>query len=75
MANVLFKQGTQASLDTIRTNKTAIEGSFYLTNDTHRLYIGRANGDAVPVNEGVNTVATLDDLPNVTSQNAPSYVG
>lgn len=75
MANVLFKQGTQASLDTIRTNKTAVEGSFYLTNDTHRLYIGRPNGDAVPVNEGVNTVATLDDLPNVTAQNAPSYVG
>lgn len=75
MANVLFKQGTQASLDTIRSNKTAIDGSFYLTNDTHRLYIGRSNGDAVPVNEGVNTVATLDDLPQITAANAPSYVG
>lgn len=75
MANVLFKQGTQASLDTIRFNKTAIDGSFYLTNDTHRLYIGRPDGDAVPVNEGVNTVATLDDLPQITAANAPSYVG
>lgn len=75
MANVLFKQGTQASLDTIRSNKTAIDGSFYLTNDTHRLYIGRSNGDAVPVNEGVNTVPTLDDLPQITAANAPSYVG
>lgn len=75
MANVLFKQGTQASLDTIRYNKTAIDGSFYLTNDTHRLYIGRSDGDAVPVNEGVNTVATLDDLPQITATNAPSYVG
>ena len=75
MANVLFKQGTQASLDTIRYNKTAIDGSFYLTNDTHRLYIGRSDGDAVPVNEGVNTVATLDDLPQITAANAPSYVG
>lgn len=75
MANVLFKQGTQASLDTIRYNKTAIDGSFYLTNDTHRLYIGRPDGDAVPVNEGVNTVATLDDLPQITAANAPSYVG
>ena len=75
MANVLFKQGTQASLDTIRFNKTAIDGSFYLTIDTHRLYIGRPDGDAVPVNEGVNTVATLDDLPQITAANAPSYVG
>lgn len=75
MTNVLFKQGTQASLDTIRFNKTAIDGSFYLTNDTHRLYIGRPDGDAVPVNEGVNTVATLDDLPQITAANAPSYVG
>ena len=75
MANVLFKQGTQASLDTIRFNKTAIDGSFYLTNDTHRLYIGRPDGDAVPVNEGVNTVPTLDDLPQITAANAPSYVG
>ncbi|MBP3801476.1 MAG: hypothetical protein J6I85_05610 [Clostridia bacterium] len=75
MANVLFKQGTQSALNEIRSNKTAIEGSFYLTNDTHRLYIGRANGDAVPVNEGVNTVTSLGDLPRVTAGNESAYVG
>lgn len=75
MANVLFKQGTQSALNEIRSNKTAIEGSFYLTNDTHRLYIGRANGDAVPVNEGVNTVTSLSDLPRVTAGNESAYVG
>ena len=40
MANVLFKQGLQSSLKTIRDNLCAIEGTFYLTTDTHRLYLG-----------------------------------
>lgn len=63
MANVLFKQGTQDKLDQIRSAKSATEGTFYLTNDSHRMYLGIANGDAVPVNEGVTTVPSLDDLP------------
>ena len=97
MANVLFKQGLQSSLKTIRDNLCAIEGTFYLTTDTHRLYIGRitdtprsqaaiaAKGgtatqdathcDAVPVNEGVNYVATLGDLPTVTAENKSQYAG
>lgn len=45
MANVLFKQGVQANLDIIRTNLSAIEGTFYLTTDSHRLYIGRITSD------------------------------
>lgn len=97
MANVLFKQGLQASLKAIRDNLCAIEGTFYLTTDTHRLYIGRitdtprsqaaiaAKGgtatqdathcDAVPVNEGVNYVETLGDLPTVTPENKSQYAG
>ena len=69
MANVLFKQGTQENLDAIRTAKSATEGTFYLTNDSHRMYLGTASGDAVPVNEGVTTVRSLSDLPkNYTAQ-------
>lgn len=69
MANVLFKQGTQENLDAIRTAKSATEGTFYLTNDSHRMYLGIASGDAVPVNEGVTTVRSLSDLPkNYTAQ-------
>lgn len=78
MANVLFKQGTQSALDTIRTNLNAIEGTFYLTTDTHRLYIGRpvtGGVDAVPVNEGVTTVKELSNLPTVTTANASQYAG
>lgn len=64
--NVLFLQGTQTKLNELMNNGGAKEGAFYLTNDTHRLYIGRAvNGVTKPVavNEGVVTVATIDDLP------------
>lgn len=63
MANVLFKQGTQDKLDEIRSAKSATVGTFYITNDSHRMYLGVTGGDAVPVNEGVTTVASLDDLP------------
>jgi hypothetical protein len=47
MANdkVMFKRGSQANLATA----TIVNGAFYLTNDTNRLYIGK-DGKAVPVN-------------------------
>ena len=54
----------------------AKEGTFYLTTDTHRLYIGRTvTADSltptgfttktipIPVNEGILTVANVNDLP------------
>lgn len=45
--NIQFLQGTQSDLNKLlpgggtSTAGTAIEGAFYLTTDTHRLYIGR----------------------------------
>lgn len=73
MANVGFRQGPQSNVDTIISNGYgAINGSFYLTNDSHRLYIG-AESESIPgeytlyaVNEGVENVKTLTDL---TSRN------
>ena len=73
MANVGFRQGPQSNVDTIISNgRGAINGSFYLTNDSHRLYIG-AESETSPgeytlyaVNEGVENVKTLTDL---TSRN------
>lgn len=65
--NVLFLQGTQTKLNELMANGGAKEGAFYLTNDTHRLYIGRLAADnkvkPVAVNEGVVTVANIDSLP------------
>ena len=83
MANVGFKLGTQAKVDELlKTPGTAVvEGSFYLTNDTHRLYIGQkanssdANAQLFAVNEGVITVATINDLPNVSADNGSVYAG
>ena len=44
MINVGFKLGLQSSVDNIiDAGKGAEEGSFYLTSDTHRLYIGAKN--------------------------------
>lgn len=74
MANVLFKRGTQSNLTkylydyTGSDRTTAVEGCFYLTSDTNRLYIGKDFGGAigvkaVPVNQGAIPVDTVNNLP------------
>lgn len=79
MANVMFKRGTQSALNnyllqlntdgSIKTSGSqAVDGAFYLTSDTNRLYIGKdvdGNGyiKAVPVNQGVIPVDSISALP------------
>lgn len=83
MANVGFKLGTQAKVDALlKTPGTSVvEGSFYLTSDTHRLYIGQkatasdTNAQLFPVNEGVITVTNVSDLPNVSESDKSVYAG
>lgn len=83
MANVGFKLGTQAKVDALlKTPGTSVvEGSFYLTSDTHRLYIGQkatasdTNAQLFPVNEGVITVTNVSDLPNVSDADKSVYAG
>ena len=83
MANVGFKLGTQAKVDALlKTPGTSVvEGSFYLTSDTHRLYIGQkatasdTNAQLFPVNEGVITVTNIADLPTVSESDKPVYAG
>lgn len=68
MANVGFLRGSQAGLNTLMTNKTGIkEGSFYLTNDTNRLYFGKSATELVALNEGVTTVEAIANLPKGAS--------
>lgn len=72
--NIQFLLGTQANLEKyISGSSTAAEGTFYLTNDTHRLYIGTSLGTAVPVNEGVITVSNLDILKTVSAHPGEFY--
>lgn len=73
--NVLFLQGSQTNLNKLITNGGAKEGAFYLTNDTHRLYVGRNNGTKIvpiAVNEGVVTVGDVNQLPT-TGVNAGEF--
>lgn len=65
--NIKFLLGTQDSLENYIVGKNgavAENGAFYLTNDTHRLYVGTSDGKAVPVNEGVITVQDVSNLPS-----------
>lgn len=86
MANVGFKLGSQATANLMLTNPENYDvqaGHFYLTSDTHRLYIGAlptttaADGTVTtkldasprlfPLNEGIVTVSDLNHLPVFTA--------
>ncbi len=75
-ANVKFLNGLQSDLNTLITNGGATKGAFYLTSDTHRLYIGQEDNNRnnlvvpVPVNEGVTTVANVNSLPSISGPNS-----
>jgi hypothetical protein len=64
MANVVFKRGLQASLESLATIE---DGVFYLTQDTNRLYIGKANNEKQLLNQTVNIVSTTAELANISS--------
>lgn len=53
-----FLQGTQTALDAMTSSQS---GAFYLTTDTHRLYIGEGE-KPVPVNEGVTVLKDVSEL-------------
>lgn len=76
--NVQFFSGLQADLnDFIKGNQhngtSCIEGAFYLTTDTQRLYVGRKNSTdnkiyAVQVSKGITFVHSSGDLPTSTTE-------
>lgn len=55
---VKFLRGLQAQLPT-----SGHEGSFYLTTDTDRLYVGKQDGSLALLNQSINIVANTSDLP------------
>lgn len=85
MANVLkdakvgFLTGSQSSVDTMLSKGDqagAKHGYFYLTKDSHRLYVGNSDGSLSAVNEGVQTVTYLDNLPVLsTDADKIAYTG
>ena len=70
---IQFKHGSQENLNALRTASKAVAGTFYLTNDTHRLYVGVDGGDAVPVDESITSVASFGALPDASPYNKGNF--
>lgn len=67
MANVMFKRGTQTGFNHLTTYQ---DGCFYLTTDSHRLYVGTGNNKADLVSQSVITYpnwAAIEALSNTSS--------
>lgn len=68
---VKFKLGTQASLNTLKASQKGWEvGTFYLTSDSSRLYIGQADELAL-----LNKSVEIYDSLNALSAKGKSYEG
>lgn len=68
-ANVMFKRGTQSRFNNLSTYQ---DGCFYLTTDSHRLYIGTGGNKADLVSQSVITYpnwASIEALSNKSSSN------
>lgn len=64
---VMFKLGTQAKIDEMITKKTGYSiGTFYLTKDSDRLYVGQATGLKL-LNKSVQVVETEAGLSQLTA--------
>lgn len=72
-SNVRFLLGTQEKLNTMLTGKSGVNGTFYLTSDTHRLYVGTSDGSVQPVNEGVTTIKNLTALQALKGPNPGEF--
>lgn len=57
MANIAFKRGIHSKLPT-----TAVDGCFYLTTDTNRLYVGQGT-ELVELNKSITEVSSVANLP------------
>lgn len=64
---VMFKLGTQAKIDKMIADKTGYSvGTFYLTKDSDRLYVGQATGLKL-LNKSVQVVETTAGLETLTA--------
>ena len=68
MSNILFKRGSQSALNTLKSGNKGIEGAFYLTEDTHRLYAGMSGGKIVDLNQYITVVDAVANLNTVNAQ-------
>lgn len=69
-ANVMFKRGTQSSFNNLSTYQ---DGCFYLTTDSHRLYIGTGNNKANLVSQSVITYPNWASIEALSNSSSSSY--
>lgn len=70
MANVMFKRGTQSGFNNLSTYQ---DGCFYLTTDSHRLYIGTGNNKADLVSQSVITYSNWAAIEALSNSSSSSY--
>ena len=69
-ANVMFKRGTQSSFNNLSTYQ---DGCFYLTTDSHRLYIGTGGNKANLVSQSVITYDNWAAIEALSNKSSSSY--
>ena len=70
MANVMFKRGTQSSFNNLSTYQ---DGCFYLTTDSHRLYIGTGSNKPNLVSQSVITYPDWASIEALSNKSSSSY--
>lgn len=63
MANIAFKRGPHSNLPW----SSAIDGCFYLTNDTNRLYVGKGT-QLVDLNKYIKVVSSIEELTSLENK-------
>ena len=66
----MFKRGTQSSFNNLSTYQ---DGCFYLTTDSHRLYIGTGNNKADLVSQSVITYPNWAAIEALSNSSSSSY--
>lgn len=69
-ANVMFKRGTQSNFNNLSTYQ---DGCFYLTTDSHRLYIGTGDNKANLVSQSVITYDNWAAIEALSNKSSSSY--
>lgn len=70
MANVMFKRGTQTGFNNLTTYQ---DGCFYLTTDSHHLYVGTGNNKADLVSQSVITYPNWAAIEALSNKSSSSY--
>ena len=70
MSNVKFLRGEQSKLNNLTS---FVEGAFYLTSDTDRLYFAQSNSELVYLNKYIATVSDQSKLPLLANVNIGDF--